>query len=476
VESKLKAKYLFLVVFFSSCLFAQDIGKNGDTLLIGTWLGKIKAMGADLRLVLHFEFKDGKYIGKLDSPDQGAKDIPVSDVEVKSDSIIVHVAVANAFYKGKIVSDSVIIHGAWLQSGMSFPLSLSKVKVVETLNRPQESKPPFPYNEEEVFIENKKAGVTLAGSFTYPKVGNKFPTVIMITGSGPQNRDEELLGHKPFLVIADYLTRNGIAVLRCDDRGSGKSTGKFITTTNSDIVGDVIAQFEYLKTRKEVDKNKIGLIGHSQGGIVAPIAAVENKDISFIVLLAGTGIPGSDLLVEQRKLISIANGEDPKKVERDSQFMRKILNLILSEKDTSVVMKKALLMTDEYIKSLPKEDLKLYDGFKEQTPMLIRQTLQPWFYSILEYDPRPTLEKVKCAVLALNGENDLQVPYKDNLSGIENALKKGGNKNHKIVPLPGLNHLFQPSKTGSPNEYASIETTISPEVLTIMKDWILNLK
>ena len=416
-----------------------------------------------------FENEDGSLKATLDSPDQGAFGIKVDSTIYNYPNIRFIVLAVRGSYEGKFEQDSIV--GTWSQ-GMPLPLTLKKTEKVEAPKRPQEPKPPYPYNEEEVTYPNKDAGLTLAGTFTYPKEGKSFPAVVLVSGSGAENRNEELFGHKPFLVLADYLTRNGIAVLRFDDRGTAKSTGDFSTATTKDFVSDALAGVEYLKSRKEVNKNEIGLIGHSEGGLIAPLAAVESPDVDFIVLMAGTGIVGKELLKKQTALILKANGYDEEKIKRDIDVLSRMYEVIVNEKDTSVAREKIKEIFDKSYAELTNEEKKEIGDPTQFFNQQVKTLLSPWFRFFLRYDPYPTLTKVKVPVLAINGEKDLQVPPEENLEMIKKALKEGGNKNYKVIELPGLNHLFQTAETGSPAEYSKIEETISPVALKTITDWI----
>ncbi|HNW54082.1 MAG TPA: alpha/beta fold hydrolase, partial [Bacteroidales bacterium] len=291
--------------------------------------------------------------------------------------------------------------------------------------------------------------------------------------SGPQNRDEELMGHKPFLVWADYLTRNGIAVLRFDDRGTAASKGNFKTAITPDFASDVEAAVQYLKTRKEIDKKKIGLIGHSEGGIIAPMVAAGSKDISFIVLLAGTGVPGNEILLLQQELIGRANGASEAELLKSKLMNKGAFDIIINTVDNS--KRKADLST--YLNQVYEQDttLEIPQGMTkdELISKQVSQLTSPWMVYFITHDPAPVLQKVKCAVLAVNGDKDLQVPAQVNLDAIKKALEKGGNKKVTTRVFPGLNHLFQECKTGSPSEYAGIEQTISPVVLEEVTQWIV---
>lgn len=442
--------------------------------LAGIWTGKLALPNSmELRVVFNLSKDDsGKYSTTLDSPDQGANGIPTESTTINDDSILIKIPLIQGFFSGKIFYDEMKIAGKWSQGGMSLDLTLNKVEKLDAPNRPQEPKEPFPYNSEEVFFENTIDNVVLAGTLTYPKEGNKFPAAVLITGSGGQDRNEELLGHKPFLVISDYLTRNGIAVLRFDDRGIAKSTGDFSKATSEDFARDVLAAVEFLKERKEIDKTKIGLIGHSEGGMIAPMTAIQSNDVAFIVLMAGPGIPGDSIIYLQGELIQRAEGASEEEAQKSSKIQRKIISFVKTINDNDLLKEKLEeVFRSEYSFMSDKEKTEIGD-LKSYLDTQIKTLTSSWFKYFLRYNPAPVLEKVKCSVLAINGEKDLQVPPKQNLSAIESALKKGGNKNFEVKLLPGLNHLFQTSTTGAVSEYGKIEETISPIALQTMLNWI----
>lgn len=439
-----------LALIFSSTAFTQDIA--------GAWGGVLKVQGMQLLLVFNVTKSGNSYTSTLDSPDQGAKGIPVSSTSFENSTLRIAVASAGIQYEGTLGRDSTIT-GTFKQAGQSFPLNLTKQKAEVHVLRPQEPVKPYPYVEEDVTFENKRASLTLAGTLTLPKKDGVFPVVVLISGSGPQNRNEELMGHKPFLVMSDYLTRNGIAVLRFDDRGVGKSTGIFKTATSADFATDVEAAIEYLKTRTEINKKKIGLIGHSEGGVIAPMVAANSKDVAFIVLMAGTGVPGDEILLAQQTLIGRASGIDSATLAQNETINQKGFELIKSSTD------------DEKLKTDLAALLRQNNVPENAISSAVAQTTTPWMLYFIRHNPATVLQKVKCPVLALNGSNDLQVP-KENLLAIKHALAKGGNKRITTQELPGLNHLFQESKTGAPTEYATIEQTISPAALTALLTWL----
>jgi pimeloyl-ACP methyl ester carboxylesterase len=440
----------------------------------GNWLGNLKIGSVSLRIVLKISKTEKDSLkAVLNSPDQTDKDIPVDKVIVAGDSIKLFVNMIGGSFKGKLVDT--LLDGTLNQGGREFPLTLAKSNIIVELNRPQNPKKPYPYKEEEVTVVNKNADVTLAGTFTYPEKGDNFPVVVLITGSGPQDRDEALMGHKPFLVLSDYLTRHGIAVLRCDDRGTGQSTGNFSSATTKDFATDALACVEYLKTRKEIDKKHIGLIGHSEGGIIAPMVAGQTKDVAFIVLMAGPGLNGEKILELQSGLIAKTEGASDEEINKMSQFNAKLYKIAMGNEDSSKASSEINKLLDDYYNTLDDSAKNSPENSKQRLHAQTKSLLSPWFRFFLSYEPKEALSKLKIPVLAINGEHDLQVPPKENLPAIESALKKAGNKNYKIVEIPKLNHLFQTSETGSPTEYNKINETIAPVALSTISDWILSV-
>lgn len=452
---------LALALFTTPLLTAQ-------TGITGTWNGVLDFQGMQqLRIVFHIQENNGVYTATMDSPDQGATGIPTQGVSYEHPNLSVDMSALGAKFTGVVAEDFSAIKGTFSQAGMNLELNLGRAEVeMEAPKRPQEPQPPFPYYEEKVTFNNKAAAVTLAGTLTLPSKKGKYPVVVLVSGSGPQNRDEELLGHKPFLVLADHLTRQGIGVLRYDDRGVAESTGDFSAATSADFAADALAAVEYLKKRKGVNKKQIGIVGHSEGGLIAPICAAQSKDVAFIVLLAGPGVDGEEILVKQIADIERAQGISEEKIQADLRKSRQVYRLIKTEQDTSRLRLKLSAM-------LESEMGEQTENTKEQIKREVDQYLSPWFRHFVQYDPRTSLEKVKCPVLAINGEKDLQVDPKINLEAIEAALKKAGNTRYVVKELAGLNHLFQTSETGSPMEYNKIEETFSPAALKIVSDWIL---
>jgi uncharacterized protein len=453
-----KTVFITLTLLASFSFFGQEI--------TGDWNGILKISGNQLGIVFHVSKTDNGFASTMDSPDQKAFGIPVTKTTFENSVLKIEIENAKIEYEGTLNNDNKII-GFFKQAGQAIAMDLSKEKTEkEKLIRPQEPIKPYPYYSENIIFTNKKAGISLAGTLSLPKKEGSFPVVVLITGSGPQNRDEELLGHKPFLVLSDFLTRNGIAVLRYDDRGIGESKGDFKNATTQDFTTDVEAAIAYLKTRKEINKTKIGLIGHSEGGVIAPIVASKNKEVNFIILLAGTGIQGNKLMLLQKELIERQSGISETEIAKGQEIIGGAYNLILKSdiNDINTNAKIHDYLKEKYENKLDENTLK----------SISNQLSSNWMHYFIKFDPATALEKVKCPVLAINGEKDLQVPAKVNLEAISKALSKAGN--HKVTTklLPNLNHLFQECTTGSPEEYSKIEQTISPVALNVVLNWIKN--
>jgi len=440
----------------------------------GDWQGSLAVGGANLRLAFHVKTADGKLTATLDSVDQGAMGLPFDSVTVTDSAVKLEMKAATAVFEGTLSADGSTIDGTWTQGGMPRPLVLKRGKVAVTApKRPQVPVKPYPYLEEEVTYQNKAAGVTLAGTLTLPRATAPVPAVILITGSGAEDRDETVFGHKPFLILADHLTRSGIAVLRLDDRGVGGSTGKVSTSTSEDFADDAIAGIAYLKGRKEIDPKKIGLLGHSEGGLIGPIAATRSSDVAFVVMLVGPGLPGEQILYLQAAAILRANGAPEALIASNRVIQERMLAIAKAEKDPAAARAKFAEVRTEFVATVPPAQ---QQAATAQLNAQFEGVITPWFRYFLTYDPRPALAKMKCPVLAVIGEKDLQVPYAENLEAIAAAFKSGGNTDTTLVHLPGLNHLFQTATTGSPSEYTRIEETMAPIALKTITEWIQNLK
>lgn len=421
---------------------------------------------------------DGAPSGTIDIPMQAFLDQPLVDLEWTDQRLKFAVALpgqeAAAWpnFEFSVVAgqDEVAGHytGKLRQAGMEFEATLEKLKGEPAgMVRPQVPVPPFPYESREVTFRNEAGDLTIAGTLTVPEGDGQFPCAVMITGSGAQDRDETLFEHRPFLVIADHLSRNGIAVLRCDDRGVGGSgRGNRLDPDSFDFVTDVRAALAFVASQDGIDPSRLGLIGHSEGGLIAPIVAADDANVSFIVLLAGPGVPGDEILVRQGEEMTRALGES----EEDLTAQRPLrVRLFAALKESDFETARETMV-----------ELMRLAGGEQTSEQLIQRSVDAqvtalsgrWMRTFMDYDPRESLRRVRCPVLALNGDKDLQVLEDQNLPEVERALREGGNTDVTAIRLPGLNHLFQPAATGSMAEYATIETTVDPSALDAMTAWI----
>jgi pimeloyl-ACP methyl ester carboxylesterase len=434
--------------------------RPSKSVVAGDWNGAIDAGGLKLRLVFHITAYEGGVLeASFDSLDQGANGILFHSVTVSGSVVKMEAPLIKAQFEGKLSADGNAIEGSWIQGG-SLPLVLKRGGAPKTAppKRPQNPTKPYPYREEEVTYSNSAAGIRFSATLTIPEGKGPFPAVLLITGSGPQDRDETIGTHKPFLVLADHLTRHGIAVLRADDRGTGKSGGKFVGATSADFAGDAEAGVAYLKSRPELNPRKIGLVGHSEGGLIAPLVASRNPDVAFIVMMAGPGVRGDALLYEQNRQLMEAGGGGPEAARKAAENVRVLMELVEAEKDVAALKEKA--------------QAKLPDVPAERLALQISMLEDPWMRYFLTYDPVPILRKVTCPVLALNGSLDRQVWSKQNLPPIRKALEESGNAHFEVVEMAGLNHLFQTAKTGGVQEYETLEETMAPAVLEKIAGWI----
>lgn len=457
-KKRLMSLLLILIPLLTS---AQD--------LKGAWKGLLEVGPAKLNIVFHIH--DDNNV-TMDSPDQGAMELPTKVVCMQEDSISVTMPRLGAQYAGKLVGEE--INGTFSQMGHSFPLILKRGEI--KMNRPQTPQPPFEYTTQEVVFHNKgidaKTGLPteggeawLGGTLSYPK-GFKtgMPVILMVTGSGQQNRDEELMGHKPFLVIADYLARHGIATLRYDDRGVGKSTGNMAMITLQSNMLDAEAGIDYLKSTKKF--GKIGVLGHSEGGIISYMLAARGK-ADFVVSLAGPVLPGDSVLLMQNRDVLTTAGLDKDNVEKYATALSRVFKYRMSEQKMKFSDK------PESLVPMLTMDIALLPELRKNLIETVKMVDSPWLVSYLKYDPATDIRKINSPVMLIIGDNDKQVNATANIQAAENILPKAVKAKSLLKAYPTLNHLFQPSETGSPGEYAKIETTISEEVLDDITSWII---
>ncbi len=447
--------------------------------VLGRWDGAVVVLGQELGMSVTFEAGEEGLAAQIDIPAQGAIGIPLTEVSYEPPRVHFELPAGPglAVWDGELTADT--IAGTFTQAGYEGTFRLVRSDEAPAPHEGEagagtDAEPP-PYLEEELTFENGE--IRLAGTLTIPEGSGRHPAVVLLTGSGPQNRDEELFGFKPFRLIADYLTRRGIAVLRYDDRGVGGSTGNVSDASSEDFARDALAAVETLAARDDIDADAIGLLGHSEGGIVAPLAATRSEAVAFIVLLAGTSVPGSEVIIEQAKLIGRANDADEQSLRVQESFQRRLFAAVREERDTAELEAELEEMTREGIEGLPDEQraaIKDVDTFVQtQVETQLARIQTPWFRSFLDYDPAVTLRETRVPVLALFGELDLQVAPAQNRGPMEAALSAAGNEDVTIEVIPGANHLFQRAETGSPTEYASLEKAFIPGLLARIADWIL---
>lgn len=470
--------FTIILVFFPILIFSQNI--------TGQWNGILKVQNTQLRIVYNILETDSGYTATMDSPDQNAKGLPIDETTFMDNELFLNASSMGFSYKGVVNTTTDTIKGIFMQGAAKLDLVLTRnEQEKELISRPQDPTH-FSYYQEDIVFENKKADIKLAGTLTLPKDKKANKIVILISGSGPQNRDEEVatFNHRPFLVWSDWLTKQGIGVLRYDDRGVGKSTGDFKNASSADFADDTEAAVEYILSRNDLKDLSIGLLGHSEGGIIAPMVASRNKNVNFIVLLAGPGIPIDKLLIEQIEDNGKLENVPADILSLNIETTKKMLNYLKEHKDVNFVGWKfgkedienglrELLKTE--LDKYPKEALEgtsIEDIIKRE----VKTHSSNWFRFFATYDPADELEKVTCPVLAINGSLDCQVRCDSNLDAIKEALEKADNKNFEIAKMEGLNHLLQKAKTGSVSEYGQINETVNTEALIKVSEWINKLK
>jgi pimeloyl-ACP methyl ester carboxylesterase len=459
----------FLLIASALAVAAQAPTHNVE----GNWLATLDGGGVQLRVVLKIQKSENGYAAKFDSLDQGATDLPIDSIVLNGNKLSFSAAKFGINYEGTLNDAGDEITGAFKQATNATPLVFKRIAEVPKFNRPQEPKKPYPYDEEEVSYRNEKDNIKIGGTLTVPRGGGPYPAVLLITGSGTQDRNETIAGHRPFLVMADHLTRNGIAVLRVDDRGVGGTDLGSLSATSENFAEDVLAGVEFLKQRKQIDPKFIGLIGHSEGGMIAPMVAARSKDVSFIVLLAGLGQRGEDVIYTQTELIQKAQGTHVDTTRHTLSLAKRINAIVKSETDAKRIEQRINEEIAAYDGTLGDLQKKLLEPAVRTVKTYMPMYKTPWYRYFITFDPLPVLKNVKVPVLALNGELDLQVAAKENLDLIGAGLKAGGNQDVTVKAFPKLNHLFQTSQTGLMSEYGQLEETMSPEVLKTVSDWIL---
>lgn len=460
-----------ILLTFICCVIIL-FGLNAQS-ITGDWSGILEVQGTTLPLNFHISKTDEGYISTIDSPKQNAMGLPTTSATFKNNELIITAESMQMVYKGILKGD--LISGTFTQRTNKYPLNFKRVTLTELnkkIARPQDPKKPYPYTSEDItFVNTKANNIKLSGTLTLPRDVKNPPVAVLISGTGAQNRDEEIFNHRPFLILSDYLTRHGIAVLRYDDRGYAESEGTREGANSEDFATDVEAAISYLRSRPDINTQKIGLIGHSEGGFIAPIVASKDKNISFIVSLAGPGLDGISLSLSQTRRAAELENTSIAEIDFNEKLFKRMFKIIENEKDVSrieaMVVKslkrfRAKNASNPFIEILTDEEI-VSRAKKASSPKNL------YFFKT---NPRQFWSKVECPVLAINGEKDSQVLSKLNLSAIQKALKLAKNEDVTIMELEGLNHLFQNADTGSSREYGLIEETFSPKALELIKEWI----
>lgn len=468
VKFKRTDQRAFVIIFFLSFLISCKPAERSDDVLIGIWYG---AVNSDVHIYYEVSRKwDDSLMGYTGIVEFKLSGLPVEVISLKDDTVRFEELESNQRFTGILNRDSSLIRGKYtnLNINVSWPVNLMLIDSINHPSRPQTPHKPYPYLEEEVTYRNKPEGIDIAGTLTLPDKKGPFPAVLLITGTGQQNRDDEKEFHRPFMVIADHLTRNGIAVLRVDDRGVGGTSrkGPFFNSTTKDLEGDVLCGIEYLIGRKEIDQTRIGLIGHSEGGMIACMAAEESPRLSFIILMAApAGGYFYEGMIRQDSIGARTKGANEAETLAIMDWCKRFYEIVLTKKNTSIAREKLELL---YSKRTKEEKEAFEKTGLGGGSLDIDYALTPHFKYFLSLNPDDYLKHVRCPVLALMGDKDISGPSAQTLKAIEMALKSGGNDNYKITELKNLNHGFQ---TVSDN--ADIEETISPSILDILTSWII---
>ncbi|MFT8777485.1 MAG: CocE/NonD family hydrolase [Gluconacetobacter liquefaciens] len=460
------AKVRLLAAVLLSFMPTMAWAAGPEPTLSGDWAGVLAPLpGHSLPLILHVTGSAGQWAATLDSPIQGALGLHAQAVTQQGRAVTIRLAVPQAAYDATLSPDGQTLRGTWSQGVGALPLTMTRGRTPpdRAALRPQTPRPPFPYRSEEVAYDNDAGHAHLTGTLTLPAGAGPFPAVLLITGSGLQDRDETVFDHKPFLLWADVLTRRGIAVLRVDDRQIGGSTGEVARATTADFAGDAAAGFAFLRSRADIDPHRVGLMGHSEGANIAAMLAAHDPAVAFIVMLAGSGEPGEQLLLQQKRRLELATGAPDARVDRLAATMGALYDAVKTTRDQTEA-DAALLKAWQTVSTA-------HGHPSDTVPPEIRVVSSPWFRWFLAYDPPTDLEKVRCPVLALGGSKDIQVEANTNLVAIKAALRN--DHDAKVLELPGLNHLFQTAQTGLPSEYGTIRETIAPIALRTVEDWIV---
>jgi len=467
---------ILLLLFVSFDLSAQNPATlPGD--LEGNWKGSLDVQGLELPLVIHIKRDTSDELAaELDSPLQNVFGLDAGHVEPTGDSFLIAVKSIRGSLLFHFDSEKDEWQGTWEQGSARLPITLHRLPENEQgiPPRPQEPDTPLPYIVKEVTFRNETAGITLSGTLTLPDSSGHFPAVVLVSGSGPQDRDEGLLGHKPFYVLSDFLTRNGIAVLRYDDRGVGKSEGFYHIATTADFAEDARVAHAFLEQIPQVMKNCTGIVGHSEGGLIAALVANNDSTVDFIVMIAGPSIPMDSLIILQSRLINKKAGKSDDFIALNSSLQQQIFSILREAEERNDDLTSIRLAVDGAFKNLSQAEKDTLNLDEAAILQQIQFAISPWMRYILTLNPDDIFPKIKVPVLAIFGEKDLQVPPAENAKALREHMDKSPLPDYRIEIFPGLNHLMQNAKTGLPEEYSRIQETMAPKVMKLISDWILS--
>jgi pimeloyl-ACP methyl ester carboxylesterase len=469
-------------VFLLFLLGINSILANSQV-LINKWSGVLNAGGRKIELVLNIvQNTDKTFQSNWDIPAQKIKGLASSKTELLNNQLAIEIKMIGGGYAAVLNATGDKMEGTWTQSGMNFPLNMEPFKVGQVekmVVKPQTPQAPYSYSVKDFVYEGLDTKLSYGATLTYPTDQVKHPLIILITGSGKQDRDETIFDHKPFAVVADYLTKKGYAVLRVDDRGAGKSTGDFSNSTTADFALDVEEHIRYVKSLPMIDTNKIGLLGHSEGGLIAPMVAARNKSVAFVILLAGPGIPITQLMALQNEMVLKSAGISQEAINAYLPLYTNLMKTIIAVDNAKDATAQSMEIVKAWYNRTDKNLVKTTTNISSETDInkfaaLMAETLSTkWWKYFASYNPQLALQKIKCPVLAINGSQDIQVPATANLNGIEIALNNAGNKNFTTKKFEGMNHLFQKCTKCTVPEYGELETTMEPEVLVYIHQWMI---
>jgi len=459
---------------------AGDAATDGErSALEQNWQGRFEMDGASLSFSVRLlPQEDGELRGWITIPFQQVRGLALSEVSVASRQVrLVSPAPADAVFEGRMTPDGRIVRGTMTQGDQEFEFTLERFVELNEEGEPERPQTPSgdgPYTTRSVTVEVDSWDIALSGTLTIPEGDGPHPCAVLLSGAGPQDRDQSMFGHKPFAVLADALARAGIATLRCDDRGVGSSTGSLIASTNMALADDALAMISHLESMPEIDSGSIGIVGHSEGGVVGAIAAGKSPDVAFLVLMGSAGAPGHEMVTEQSQrilgAIGMPQGQIQEAVIATQAAHRIVMNRAPNE---DVEWELRARVAEAFLAMYPPEQRGQVPDVGEQVAAQVQQLQTPWFRHYLSYNPAQAYLQVKCPTLAIGGSMDLQVDPATNLALIEQALKSGGNEDVTVETFEGVNHMFQPANTGLPAEYGVIETTIDPQAMEAIAGWIV---